>query len=243
MAPPTLPFRDGFVARQSTPGPLCGVVPGFLVINGPQTIGITQLCYSIHFRTSNNGQAVAIWHNWAPFLTNAVYCLLTSAVEMAFAQNSVVHRYEYSSWLLLRLNKSIIRNSSGLTDGGYGIEGDKVSAVSSTLSLPGAEKASVKALGWLWYFHPSSVCPDLDSIRPSKTGGQQERREERPLPHADLHLCLDLFTTIFCCNCFCPVFDTIHWHLEAMLRCQRRREQHIRICFAMFSSLAPILFS
>lgn len=202
-------------------------MPGFLVINGPQTIRITQLCYSIHFRTFNNGQADTIWHNWAPFLTNAVYCLLTSAVEMAFTQNSLVHRYEYSSWLLIRLNKSIIRNSSGLTDGGYGIEEDKVSAVRSTLSLPGAEKASVKALGWLWYFHPSSACSDLDSFRPSRTGGQQEQREERPLPDADS--CPYSYYIHFCCNCFCPVFDTIHWDVEAMLRCQWRRDYNYNL--------------
>lgn len=117
-------------------------------------------------------------------------CLLTSAVKMAFAQNSLVHRYEYSSCLLIgMLNKSIIRNSFGLTDGGNAIEEDKVSAVSSTLLLPGAEKGSVRALGWRWYFHPSSACSDLDSIRSSRTGGQQERREDRP----DADSCLYIY--------------------------------------------------
>lgn len=56
-AAPALPVRDSIVACRSTPATL---VPGFLVINGPQTIGITQLCYSIHFRTSDNGQAATI---------------------------------------------------------------------------------------------------------------------------------------------------------------------------------------
>lgn len=213
-----------------TPG---AAVPGFLVINGAQTIGITQLCYSIHFRTSDKGQAATIWHNWAPFLTNAVYCFLDVCCRDGIC--SQLLRPPIWIFLLVINNKSIIRNSSGFADGGYGMEEDKVSAVGSTLSLPGAEEASVKALGWLWYFHPSSACSDLDSIRPSRTGGQRERREERPLPDADS--CPYIYYSL-CCNSFCLVFDTILWHAEAMLSVNEGR---IRICFTIFNSLASIL--
>lgn len=207
MGAPVLAVRDVIVAQRSTPGPLCAVVPRFLVINGPQTIGITQLCYSIHFRTSNNGQAATIWHNWAPFLTNAVYCLLMSAVKMAFAHNSLFYRYEYSSWLLIRLeeNRSIIKNSSGSTDSaprkrGHGIEGDKVPAASSSLSLPGAEKRTWRP----WAGSGISILP-LPALTwsPSNPAGLEVSRNEGRGGHFQmLTLALTFITSIFCYNFF-----------------------------------------
>lgn len=182
MAALTLPVREGIVARRSTPGPLCITVPGFLVINGPQTIGITQLCYSIHFRTSNNGQAATIWHNWAPspdkrcLLFPDVCCRDGICSELLFLQ----------IWIfLLIINEAGKKSRQRKIFQSLEFLLDKLSPPPEKKTQTGrrqrlscelhivvtwSRNRNAKALGWLWYFHPSLSYFDLDSIKP---GGQR----------------------------------------------------------------------
>lgn len=72
-----LPVRAGIVAQWSNTRPWLHCCARILkqarVINRPQTIRLTQLCLSIHFRTSHAEQAAMIAHNWTASLTHTLF--------------------------------------------------------------------------------------------------------------------------------------------------------------------------